>query len=274
MAGVQTKRESVEDDGMGTATMIPRKRATRACDQCRNTKTKCERNPGEQSCRVCISLSIECTSNHPSRKRGPPKGYLHAVETRLHEVEATLGLMQSLPDARVQSILEDLRQDPYAKSILDRVNNSAFGPASISLGAESSGADNQPGRTSAEDVQEVNPFISGPTNAWQVQARQRFIERNALSNSTTTLNQRTNSSYGEGSSGSSDPSLRSSGSDPQSDVSTPFHVPEPYPSNSFYESHSDADGFHMNPHNPQEAERYDQNHQLQWREGSGDSWSG
>lgn len=62
--------------------------------------------------------------------------------------------MQSLPDARVQSILEDLRQDPYAKSILDRVNNSAFGPASISLGAESSGADNQPGRTSAEDVQE------------------------------------------------------------------------------------------------------------------------
>ncbi|KAJ6591310.1 hypothetical protein DFH09DRAFT_825847, partial [Mycena vulgaris] len=62
-------------------------RSSKACDQCRKSKCKCERGTGD-ACRSCVLLGTECTFLGPSRKRGPPKGYIDAIEARLHQTEA------------------------------------------------------------------------------------------------------------------------------------------------------------------------------------------
>lgn len=58
----------------------------------------------------------------PSYKRGPPKGYIHAIEQRWHQVESLLGAIMLCQEPRVQSIVSDLRQDDLAREILARVD--------------------------------------------------------------------------------------------------------------------------------------------------------
>ena len=62
----------------------------------------------------------------PSYKRGPPKGYIHAIEQRWHQVEALMGAILQCPDPRVQSIVSDLRQDDLAGEILGRVDSGPY----------------------------------------------------------------------------------------------------------------------------------------------------
>ena len=69
---------------------------------------------------LCLLESPECTFLGPSRKRGPPKGYIDAIEARLHQTEAVLGIILSLAggidgsrgdgDPGVSSLIEDLCQ--------------------------------------------------------------------------------------------------------------------------------------------------------------------
>ncbi len=54
--------------------------------------------------------TIACTFLGPSRKRGPPKGYIDAIEARLHQTEALLGILISSSDSRAQTLLRDLAQ--------------------------------------------------------------------------------------------------------------------------------------------------------------------
>src|SRR5882672_10167862 len=53
-------------------------------------------------------LFSACTFLGPSRKRGPPKGYIDAIEARLHQTEALLGIMIGSNDQRARTLLEDL----------------------------------------------------------------------------------------------------------------------------------------------------------------------
>jgi hypothetical protein len=64
---------------------------------------------------------IHCAQG-PSYKRGPPKGYIHAIEQRWHQVESLLGAILQCPDARVQTFVNDLKQDDLAREIIDRVD--------------------------------------------------------------------------------------------------------------------------------------------------------
>ncbi|KAK7019960.1 Zn(2)-C6 fungal-type domain-containing protein [Favolaschia claudopus] len=85
--------DDVDPDTPGGAKKTVRRRSSKACDQCRKSKCKCERpGPGEP-CRSCVVLGTECTSLGPSRKRGPPKGYIDAIEARLHQTEALVGIL-------------------------------------------------------------------------------------------------------------------------------------------------------------------------------------
>jgi hypothetical protein len=45
----------------------------------------------------------ECTSLGPSRKRGPPKGYIDAIEARLHQTEALVGILLAAAGASSSS---------------------------------------------------------------------------------------------------------------------------------------------------------------------------
>ncbi|KAG0646975.1 Activator of stress 1 [Hyphodiscus hymeniophilus] len=65
-----------------------RRRVTRACDECRRKKIKCD---GKQPCTHCTVYSYDCTYDQPSnRRRNPAPQYIEALETRLHRAEALL----------------------------------------------------------------------------------------------------------------------------------------------------------------------------------------
>lgn len=107
-----------------------RKRSSRACDQCRRTKSKCERSVNETlPCKSCAATGTACTFLGPSYKRGPPKGYIHAIEQRWHQVEALFGAILQCPDTRVQTLIEELKQDDLAREIINRVDMGPYGPS-------------------------------------------------------------------------------------------------------------------------------------------------
>ncbi|KXN88828.1 Nitrogen assimilation transcription factor nirA [Leucoagaricus sp. SymC.cos] len=76
-----------------------------------------------------VNVRDPCTFLGPSYKRGPPKGYIHAIEQRWHQVESLLGAILQCPDARVQEFVNDLKQDELAREIIDRVDMGPYGPA-------------------------------------------------------------------------------------------------------------------------------------------------
>ncbi|KAE8355198.1 fungal-specific transcription factor domain-containing protein [Aspergillus coremiiformis] len=86
--------------------MQKRRRVTRACDECRRKKIKCD---GKQPCTHCTVYSYECTYDQPSnRRRNPAPQYVEALEARLHKAEALLRVV--LPDIN----LDDPRFDEHA----------------------------------------------------------------------------------------------------------------------------------------------------------------
>jgi hypothetical protein len=62
----------------------------------------------------------------PSFKRGPPKGYIHSIEQRWHQVESVLGAILSSKDPQVQTLINNLRKDKLARDILARVDSGPF----------------------------------------------------------------------------------------------------------------------------------------------------
>ncbi|CAK7274455.1 Gypsy retrotransposon integrase-like protein 1 [Sporothrix epigloea] len=72
-------------------TFIPvhkRRRVTRACDECRRKKIKCD---GRQPCTHCSVYTYECTYDKPSnRRRNPAPQYVEALENKLHRAEILL----------------------------------------------------------------------------------------------------------------------------------------------------------------------------------------
>ncbi|KAI5804462.1 fungal-specific transcription factor domain-containing protein [Geopyxis carbonaria] len=71
-----------------------RRRVTRACDECRRKKIKCD---GKQPCTHCTVYSYECTYDQPSnRRRNPAPQYIEALENRLQRTESFIKTI--LPD--------------------------------------------------------------------------------------------------------------------------------------------------------------------------------
>lgn len=54
--------------------------------------------------------------------------YLSALEQRLHDAEALLGVIISSSDSRATTMVSDLSKDSLAASIIARVANSSYGP--------------------------------------------------------------------------------------------------------------------------------------------------
>ncbi|KAL8727965.1 MAG: hypothetical protein Q9166_005730 [cf. Caloplaca sp. 2 TL-2023] len=80
-----------------SAAMQKRRRVTRACDECRRKKIKCD---GKQPCTHCTVYSYDCTYDQPSnRRRNPAPQYVEALENRLKKAEALLRSV--LPDVNL-----------------------------------------------------------------------------------------------------------------------------------------------------------------------------
>ncbi|KAI0962057.1 hypothetical protein AcV7_000982 [Taiwanofungus camphoratus] len=127
-AGYNYEPESLpsEDDGDAASSSRLSKRGTRACDRCRKIKSKCEPTDGEK-CKNCLAAGTPCTYEGPNFKRGPPKGYIHAIEQRWQQVECILGALMTAP--RAQNVVAELRGDPFARAVLDRVDAGPYGPS-------------------------------------------------------------------------------------------------------------------------------------------------
>ncbi|KAF9292087.1 hypothetical protein BGZ68_000074 [Mortierella alpina] len=81
-----------------------RQRVTKACDNCRKKKIKCDAKG--DVCSSCELLQIPCLYLDPTKKRGPPKGagrYINAIEDRLHRMEAIVGGLVREDDPILQS---------------------------------------------------------------------------------------------------------------------------------------------------------------------------
>ncbi|KAF2744844.1 hypothetical protein M011DRAFT_448672 [Sporormia fimetaria CBS 119925] len=71
--------------------MQKRRRVTRACDECRRKKIKCD---GKQPCTHCTVYSYDCTYDQPSnRRRNAAPQYVEALETQLKRAKAILTIV-------------------------------------------------------------------------------------------------------------------------------------------------------------------------------------
>ncbi|KAF9130978.1 hypothetical protein BGX30_013283 [Mortierella sp. GBA39] len=83
-----------------------RLRVSKACDSCRRKKVKCDAI--HPLCTNCETFNYECTYNDPTKKRGPPKGYIEAIEARLHRMEGLLGGLVKDKDPRAEIVRAEL----------------------------------------------------------------------------------------------------------------------------------------------------------------------
>ncbi|KAI9473638.1 MAG: fungal-specific transcription factor domain-containing protein [Benjaminiella poitrasii] len=70
---------------------IKRNKVSRACDECRKRKVRCD---GAQPCARCQKSSTECIFSNVTPKRGPPKKYLEPFETRLRTIDKILQVLE------------------------------------------------------------------------------------------------------------------------------------------------------------------------------------
>ncbi|KAI0669742.1 fungal-specific transcription factor domain-containing protein [Trametes maxima] len=204
LADEQPNLSFSEDDGPGEAGPSNRaqstKRGTRACDRCRKIKSKCEPGAGER-CKNC-----ELANTRPSFKRGPPKGYIHSIEQRWHQVECILATVMESP--RAQELIHDLRGDPFANAILDRVQTGPYGARSrleqntdttsdsfyaslVQVPDHAPARDDRrsrrQSRVSREIVSQDPTALATPTREWQEQLSRRLTYGNQWTNASTSL---------------------------------------------------------------------------------------
>ncbi|KAB8343272.1 hypothetical protein FH972_022860 [Carpinus fangiana] len=95
-----------------------RRRVTRACDECRRKKIKCD---GKQPCTHCTVYSYDCTYDQPSnRRRNPAPQVVEALETRLQRAEALLRVFVPNLDLDDPGIDTILAQGPQAGTSVPR----------------------------------------------------------------------------------------------------------------------------------------------------------
>ncbi|UKZ49963.1 hypothetical protein TrVGV298_004218 [Trichoderma virens] len=79
---------------MGGDGIPPRKRSkvSRACDECRRKKIKCDAqsDTGDSPCSSCARSSMRCLFSRVPQKRGPSKGYIKELADRIHSIENKL----------------------------------------------------------------------------------------------------------------------------------------------------------------------------------------
>ncbi|KJA25236.1 hypothetical protein HYPSUDRAFT_199780 [Hypholoma sublateritium FD-334 SS-4] len=180
------------DDPAPPPDRIVRRRSSKACDQCRKSKCKCERAAPSEPCKNCVMLNTRasppslfpqspphspptrhtltpptaCTFLGPSRKRGPPKGYIDAIEARLHQTEALLGILLATRDPRARALLDTAARDPLARDIIARVDNSPYGVLGRRRAGPSAAGNAAPAGPSAPNPNPTsNPGVGRPRSA-------------------------------------------------------------------------------------------------------------
>jgi len=87
----------------------------------------------------------------------------------MHELEAVMGVILSIPDPSVQEALESLSRDSFASGVINKVSLSPFGPTAMQKSAE-------------QYLSEPNCPTPPPqpTNAWQLYALRKYVSTTGL----------------------------------------------------------------------------------------------
>ncbi|KAI5797732.1 hypothetical protein EDC01DRAFT_727418 [Geopyxis carbonaria] len=92
-----------------------RLRVSRACEQCRSRKSKCD---GQTPvCSPCASLSQQCTYGSQPKKRGLAPGSVSALEKTVKLLQRCLGLLLVTVPGSEEALLALVQQ--YSKALLD-----------------------------------------------------------------------------------------------------------------------------------------------------------
>ncbi|THH18408.1 hypothetical protein EW146_g2572 [Bondarzewia mesenterica] len=174
-----------------------RKRSSRACDQCRKTKSKCERFEGEnEQCKSCALAGVGKSRVFLLRKRYVVDVHFSLLSLSLHLPWAEL---QTWPAKRLhprdRTTMASSRIHELAKDILTRVDSGPFGPtgrlnhsvavtkedffASILNSTDSQTARDpsrprRQSRVSREIVSSNNSALVSPTLEWQDRLSSRY----------------------------------------------------------------------------------------------------
>ncbi|KAG0199962.1 hypothetical protein BGX28_006869 [Mortierella sp. GBA30] len=109
-----------------------RSKITKACDNCRRRRVKCDGVP--DGCGGCKAAKTQCVYTTSNTKRGPPKGYVEVIEDRLGKIENMLaGIVKK-------------KKAPAPTSSDKAVASSSSGPS-----APAAQSDNEDGRDEEED---------------------------------------------------------------------------------------------------------------------------
>ncbi|KAF2019743.1 hypothetical protein BU24DRAFT_459379 [Aaosphaeria arxii CBS 175.79] len=102
----QTTKRRTESSSTPNATSGKRTRVSRACDQCRTAREKCD---GQPICSTCSASNRSCTYTTNPKKRGIQPGYIRTLELALtwlfNNSDAEALLNQKLAQEGAQSVL-------------------------------------------------------------------------------------------------------------------------------------------------------------------------
>jgi hypothetical protein len=129
-----------------------RTKGSRACDECRRKKTKCDVMAvvGGASCTSCRKNNLECQFQRVQQKRGPSRGYIRELSNRVKLLEGTL------------------RPSPLRGSFIDSMETYAE-PSGPSLAgqkrARSTDSDHVPARSGFVPINPDLPRVRAPENS-------------------------------------------------------------------------------------------------------------
>jgi hypothetical protein len=86
--------------------------------------------------------------------------YLRIVESRLHECEAVLGILLSLPEPGVRQVISNVSQDPFSHRVIQHVQESPFGLAQRQQRATAVSADADIYSSRSESVMDVTQDLT------------------------------------------------------------------------------------------------------------------
>ncbi|KAJ6161206.1 hypothetical protein N7470_004602 [Penicillium chermesinum] len=94
------------DLSYGEQSARKRSKISRACDECRRKKVRCDASSenGLDTCSNCRRLGAVCQFSRVPMKRGPSKGYIKELAERLHTLESQMQPGIGQPDVQYQSM--------------------------------------------------------------------------------------------------------------------------------------------------------------------------
>ncbi|KAF2452790.1 hypothetical protein BDY21DRAFT_151528 [Lineolata rhizophorae] len=96
-----------------------KKKATQACDRCKNKKTRCTHAPGSPSCKACTKAGVQCEYTHEAQKRGPEKGAHKNLVAQVDELRAEMEQMKHDHSMELASLRQGL--DELQKAFMEWV---------------------------------------------------------------------------------------------------------------------------------------------------------